>query len=222
MQSVLVPITPRGRLALAGLAVLALLTAVQPAAAQDDQLERAREALRRATGDLRTLEQQNAVLQAQLAQAQAAATAREAEAKQLAGRVTQLERQVTRLTTRGEQLQQAVDETTAQLEATSADLDRTQGRLGRTEGELASTEAARAAAQADLELKTGLVAACQETNARLYDVGREILAAYENKDLGDVLAQDEPFTGLKSVEIENIVQDYQDKLLDERLRSQNN
>lgn len=54
--------------------------------------------------------------------------------------------------------------------------------------------------------------ACESNNVKLLQVNRELLGQYENKDFFDSLMQREPVTGLKGVELENIVQDYQDRL----------
>jgi chromosome segregation ATPase len=53
---------------------------------------------------------------------------------------------------------------------------------------------------------------CESHNVRLLQVNRDLLGQYENKGFFDSLMQREPITGLKGVELENIVQDYQDRL----------
>ena len=52
---------------------------------------------------------------------------------------------------------------------------------------------------------------CYENNRKLFDVNKEILGQYEHKGFWDVVNQSEPVLGLKQVEIENLVQDYQYK-----------
>ena len=52
---------------------------------------------------------------------------------------------------------------------------------------------------------------CYENNQKLFDVNQEILGKYEHKGFWDVVNQSEPVLGLKQVEIENLVQDYQYK-----------
>ncbi len=53
---------------------------------------------------------------------------------------------------------------------------------------------------------------CESHNVKLLQVNRNLLGQYENKGFFDSLMQREPITGLKGVELENIVQDYQDRL----------
>ena len=52
---------------------------------------------------------------------------------------------------------------------------------------------------------------CRVDNLELFSVNQEILGKYEGKGLWDVIAGNEPITGLKKVAIENIVQEYQFK-----------
>jgi len=53
-------------------------------------------------------------------------------------------------------------------------------------------------------------------NVALFTLGNEILTRYEDFSLGSALAAKEPFIGLTRTKLENLVQDYQDKLLDQR------
>jgi len=53
-------------------------------------------------------------------------------------------------------------------------------------------------------------------NSTLFQIGNEILTRYEKFGLGQALAAKEPFVGLTRVKLENQVQDYQDKLLDQK------
>jgi chromosome segregation ATPase len=53
-------------------------------------------------------------------------------------------------------------------------------------------------------------------NRNLFQIGSEILTRYKKYSLGEALAAKEPFTGLERVKLENQIQDYGDKLLDQR------
>lgn len=76
----------------------------------------------------------------------------------------------------------------------------------------------QAAQRKDLEMKlqaqTTNFSACYENNKKLYDINSDLLTRYESKGFGDVLKQKEPFTGVKQVEIENLVQDYRYRIDD--------
>ncbi len=53
-------------------------------------------------------------------------------------------------------------------------------------------------------------------NLELYKTGNEILTRYEKFGLGEALLAREPFTGVTRVKLQTLVQDYKDKLLDQK------
>ena len=75
-------------------------------------------------------------------------------------------------------------------------------------------EHARLAAD-NLALRRRLAEA-RAKNAALFKTASEILTRYERYGLGTALAAKEPFVGLARVKLENQVQDYEDKLLDQK------
>ena len=58
----------------------------------------------------------------------------------------------------------------------------------------------------------------EDRNRKLFTLANEILTRYEKFAMGEALAAREPFTGLTRVKLENLVQDYQDKISDQRSR----
>ena len=83
-------------------------------------------------------------------------------------------------------------------------------------GKKAESERARLADE-EIILKRKL--ADRETkNLELFRLGTEILRRYERFGLGDALAAREPFTGITKVKLESLVQDYEDKLVDARVK----
>jgi chromosome segregation ATPase len=75
------------------------------------------------------------------------------------------------------------------------------------------TERAKLSAKsADLERA---VTDLRGKNTELFKLANEILTRYEQFGLGKALAAREPFTGNAKVKLQNIVQDYNDKLLDQ-------
>jgi chromosome segregation ATPase len=60
------------------------------------------------------------------------------------------------------------------------------------------------------------VADLESKNLSLFLTGNEILSRYAEFSLGNALSAKEPFVSLTRTKLENLVQDYQDKLLDER------
>lgn len=198
---------------------LALLTASGGLASADQDTEtRLREALRTATGQLRALEDERAALQARISVAE---KERDALKAQVAATKDQLA--AARKETAAEAGKVAELETRAGEQAGA--LDRMQGVLGqcRSANDKAislgkSLEEEGRRLSAELDGQRGRADACEAKNIALYRVGSEILDAYAGVGLGDVVATREPFLGLKRVELENLVQDYRDKLADAKVK----
>jgi chromosome segregation ATPase len=53
---------------------------------------------------------------------------------------------------------------------------------------------------------------CESKNIKLFEAGKEVLSTYQNKNLMDSLLKADPIFQFKSVEMEGIVQEYEDKL----------
>jgi chromosome segregation ATPase len=60
------------------------------------------------------------------------------------------------------------------------------------------------------------LAASEARNARMYRVGKEVLDWIEQLGPGQAYDAREPFLGLKRVELENVAQDFRDKLQDQK------
>ena len=58
----------------------------------------------------------------------------------------------------------------------------------------------------------------QRKNDALFAIGNEILSRYENFGLGNALANKEPFVGVTRVKFQNLIQSYQDKLIEQKIR----
>jgi chromosome segregation ATPase len=132
-----------------------------------------------------------------------------------------------------------VDALTKQGAADKAQIDTLTTKAGDQEKELAATkeslakwksafdelqatakkvdaERAKFADQSILLKRT--VADREAKNHELYKLGNEILMRYEKFSLGEALTAKEPFTRLTRVKLENLVQDYGDKLADQRVK----
>jgi hypothetical protein len=57
-----------------------------------------------------------------------------------------------------------------------------------------------------------VIDACVAKNAKLYDYGLELVKLYENPSFYRRIVLNEPFSQLKRVELENILQNYNDKI----------
>lgn len=78
----------------------------------------------------------------------------------------------------------------------------------------ANKEAARAQLAGQVITLQRLVDDRESKNMELFKTGNEILTRYERFGLGDALAAKEPFVGITRVKLQELVQDYRDKLLD--------
>jgi len=78
----------------------------------------------------------------------------------------------------------------------------------------ANKEAARAQLAGQVITLQRLVADRESKNMELFKTGNEVLTRYERFGLGDALAAKEPFVGMTRVKLQELVQDYRDKLLD--------
>jgi plasmid stability protein len=58
----------------------------------------------------------------------------------------------------------------------------------------------------------------ESKNLALYNLGKEILDRYQRFGLGTAITAREPFVGITKVKLENLVQDYSDKLLDQTIK----
>jgi colicin import membrane protein len=76
------------------------------------------------------------------------------------------------------------------------------------------SQAERDKAQTALIGSQTLLTECERENGVLLRVGNEILDSYSRFDFGDALGANEPFIGNKRVELENLAQDFGDRLYD--------
>lgn len=65
-----------------------------------------------------------------------------------------------------------------------------------------------------------VVADQRRKNLAMFKLGNEILDRYKNFGLGTALGAREPFVGTTRVRLQNLVQDYSDKLAEQRIKSQ--
>ena len=80
---------------------------------------------------------------------------------------------------------------------------------------LRETEAAKQDFEAQLQKTQRELQDSERKNLALYQANRELMDLYKNKSSWDALVQHEPLTGIKGVEIENILQEYADKSQDQ-------
>jgi chromosome segregation ATPase len=57
---------------------------------------------------------------------------------------------------------------------------------------------------------------CEENNIKMFKAGKEVLERYENKSVFDTVLSSEPALQIKGVEMETLIQGYEDKLRKEK------
>jgi chromosome segregation ATPase len=204
----------------AGLIAAAGLAGLSAAAPQDDGAARLRAALRQATSQLRDLQDQNAMLTAKQSEAE---RQRMALVQQLAAAEKERDGLRLQLEAGRNVAQTAAQQASAQLEAQRQALGTAQGAYQEnlTHWQTAYNEAAETARTRDADAKKldallvqtrGRAMACEDKNTELYKFGKELIDLYGKQDVLTSIGSKEPFTRLKRVEVENLMQDYEDKL----------
>ena len=185
--------------------------------ASDKKASREREALRRAQqqlsqvqGQLDATEQEKTKLTADLEQAQASSKAEAEKAARLQHGLGASKQQLASVTRELAQVKEKLATTSQQLSDTKKTLAETTLALQQTRAEKRDLEAIKTRNERD-------IASCEHKNVALYEVGRSLMDRFEHKSCGETLAEKEPFTGLRKVETENLMEEYRDRL-DEQKR----
>ncbi len=218
----------RSRLSWMAAAMLVIALGYGDAAnAQGDKSGREREQLRK-------LQSANGKLQQEVSALQAAKTKLEQELKELAGQTQALKSSADAGARRRAALEKELAKTLATARADTDTERKEKTALAQKLAALASSQeslagqhkqivlasqaseterrrldAAAAAQSAALRKE---IAMCGDRNEKLHQLGIELLDRYQKKGVRDALLQAEPFTGIKSVEVENLVEAYRDKL----------
>lgn len=187
------------------------------AGASDKKANREREALRRVQqqlsqvqGEMTALEDEKAKLAADLEKAQASSKAAEGKVARLQHGLGTSKQQLTSLANELTQVKAELATTAQHLSEAQKTLAETTQTLHQTEAEKRNLETIRTRNERD-------IASCERKNLALYEVGRSLMDRFEQKTCGEVLAEKEPFAGLKKVETENLLEEYRDKLDEQRL-----
>lgn len=174
-----------------------------------------REALRATTLQLRTAQGDLAAAKAEKDRAQAESEAlakkldvltRQAAAERSAAQVN-----ITNLNTQLAAKDAEAARLAEKLKLARDEGDRSSALAQKRAGELAANELTR------VELDRS-VDELRAHNRELFRIGMDVLERYENFGLGKAIAAREPFTKLTRVKLQNLVQDYRDKLEDNRVK----
>lgn len=190
------------------LAIIFLMSCVMNAAAADkdpakEQARRQQQAQYKLQQEKAQLAQEKAALETQLKEAGEKASAAEEKVAGAAKRSAGLAREVESLRSEREKLTSELAETRQKLEERQKELSASKGNEKSLGGQL--------------ELRGKQLAQCEQKNAMLYQHGLEMGQRLADRSFIDFLAVLEPFTGIKRVEMENVLEEYREKLDAQRL-----
>jgi hypothetical protein len=194
--------------ALLTLAVLVLLSGLValPARAQQSETDRLRDALRAAIVQTRTLEDERVSLQAKQAESD---RDRERLKKEVDATKNQLK-------TAEQQYKEAVETFNQRLKENADAFDKWKAAYEEAADLARSKEAERAKFEAEGKIFKASTKVCAQRNIKLVAIGKDLLQKLESVELGDQIAAQEPVIGFKAVDVKNMLQDYQDKILEQR------
>lgn len=193
------------------LALMIGAAVVPPATAQTDK--RYEEQIRRLRQQVQQSQQATQAAEAKLTQQKADLDADRAQAegaqkqqlRRAEGRLAELQQQVDALQRDRDSLSTRAGDAERQLADSRQQLKMTNDRL-----------AAAGASETQLRMRGDALSAdiqrCEANNVALYGYSRELMTLYQNKGLWAALGQGEPITALSRVKVENVLEEYRDKL----------
>lgn len=168
-----------------------------------------RDQSRRLQQQLRAVERQKADLIQKVVEA-------ENQLKDVQAKSEESNRMANEASGRAARLSRDIDALRSQAAANKADRDALAEKLAEMERKLADLKLTFAGEKQQLEITSArqrtALADCAERNARMYQLGNELLDKYENKSCFSSVLQAEPFTGLKRAQIETMIEKDQEKL----------
>jgi chromosome segregation ATPase len=198
-------------------AALVVLAAVMGTAAADDSNSRSvreREMLRRAQEALRQSQEDNGELARAKTEAEQKlkSAGAELDAARNASRSAQsaLKSKLQSAEAAQADLTQQLERAKQQLALLGAQQKDTASRLGARESELKQV-------QQELQASNAVNTSCEAKNLKLYTYADELVQRYQHKGVWTALSQKEPVFGIKEVGIENVVQEYQEKLAAQKI-----
>ncbi len=212
-------------LARSGSFLLLILLSTNGLSAQEapDPSVKLREQLRGVTLQLRSA-------QTESANAQAVAAAAEQKLKNLSVKIEDLEKRNTTLVKQANTDKASTAESIEILEKKVVHRDKSlllhkealtkwKDGYGKAAAVATTKEDERAQLAAQLIASNRTLADRERKNIALFNTANEILDRYESYSLGKALQAREPFIGTTRIKVENLVQGYKDKILDNRIQA---
>ena len=196
-------------LAVATTAALAQDGAAAKQANRDrEMLRRVQAAQRQAEEARAAAEQEKARVEGLLEEARTRARAVESGVARERRRAVDLQQRVEALERDATALRQERDTLSTRLESTQAELAKAVAELERRQTAIETRDREVLGLQQSVAEGTEANLVCQEKNRELATITREVLDKYRDVGVFDVLKRREPFTGVRRVQVENLLEDY--------------
>lgn len=189
--------------------LVALMLASGTALADSSMEERLRTQLRSTTQQLQALQSEQAQSVAARGAAESQLGAAQAQIKQLTAELAKARGQVEQAGARHEQLLSAAQ---SQAAASTEQVGKFKQAYEELLGRARAVEGERSRLAGELATRESEVQHCSAQNQTMYELAREVLDAYENVGVAQVVKLRQPFAGGARVKFEELAQVYADRL----------
>lgn len=186
----------------------ALALVISGAAHADQESDRLREALRSATAQARTAEDQRAAVQAKL-------TAAEQERDRLRKQNEAYRAQVKEAE---QAYRQAVKDFNERIAERDDSLEKWKAAYGEAASVARTKDAERTRFEGEATTWKASAKACEAKNVRLVKIADDVVKQYERMDPLEKVLDHDPVFGLKRVEHQNAAQDFRDKIIEQKAK----
>lgn len=188
--------------------VMAVIGALSSGTAlAQSESDRLRDALRSTTAQMRALEDQRTALQAKVADAERKEAAARKEIDQVKAQLKKEEKEHN----------DAVDEFNQRLAEREETLEKWKTAYEEAATVARSKDAERAKFEGEATSYKASTKSCVDKNTKLVKAGKDMVQRYKDVTIGEILVAHEPAFGLRRVEVQNQLQDDQDKFLDQKV-----
>ncbi|MDH2385815.1 hypothetical protein [Bradyrhizobium sp. CER78] len=171
------------------------------------ETDRLREALRSATAQTRALEDQRTAMQAKIADADREKAAAKKEVDDLKAQLKKADKEH----------REAVDEFNQRLAERDETLEKWKSAYEEAATVARSKDAERAKFEGEATAYKASTKSCIAKNTQLVKAGKEMVQRYKDLTIGEIVVSREPMIQQRRVEIQNQLQESQDKFLDQKV-----
>ena len=208
----------------AAMLFLACATASDAIAGPDaDKDAKSKQAVHRMQLQLNAAQQEKAELVGQVEALKKQVGVLESKREELEKKLSGQSKQLSKLSDKQQQAELSSKQQQAEL---SDKYQETEKKLKQAEQQYAATSTSLQQTKSEKEQEKkrldGDIQACEKKNSELYLLSVKLMDKYQAKGVWDAVRQEEPFTQLDKVRIENLLQEYRDKADANRIASGSN